>query len=316
MIKKFMLSSIGGDLSQSVARCLREDYQNCHLIGLDIHEEHSGSMFVDELYLTAEANSENFLGSLSQLIASNKPDFYFPLNDPELRIICNLKENEWYKVFGETKVIWAGQKAIKVFSSKKITSVFLNKIGVDTPELYESSFLMRFNYPLIVKPNVGSGSKNIFLCQNYRELKSSLNLVKDPIIQEYIPSSTSEYTVGVFARNGGEVKSVTFRRNLSFGGNTSWCISTYEPEIEKISVKIAKAINLNGSINIQLRKHHDKYFIFEVNPRFSSTVYIRSMVGFRDVLWSTNDEVNYSKFEPASIGSKEFVTYNTASQLK
>jgi carbamoyl-phosphate synthase large subunit len=316
MIKKFMLSSIGGDLSQSVARCLREDYQKCHLIGLDIHKEHSGSMFVDEFYLTVESNSGNFLSSLSQLIASSKPDFYFPLNDSELRNLSTLKENEWFKIFGETKVIWAGQRAIKAFSSKKLSSVFLNEIGVDTPKIYESSFRKRFNFPLIVKPNIGSGSKNVFLCQNYKELKSSLNLVKDPVIQEYIPYPKSEYTVGVFARNGEKIKSVAFRRNLSLGGNTSWCIPTYDPEIEKISLKIAKAINLNGSINIQLRKYNDKYFIFEVNPRFSSTVHIRSMVGFRDVLWSTNEKFDYSKFESASIDSKPFVTYSIASQLE
>jgi carbamoyl-phosphate synthase large subunit len=316
MIKKFMLSSIGGGLSQSVAKCLREDYQNCHLIGLDIHEEHSGSMFIDKFYLTFDSNSSNFLSSLSQLIASHKPDFYFPLNDSELRKLSNLKETEWFNTFGETKVIWAGQRAIKAFSSKKLTSVFLNKIGVDTPKLYESSFRMRSHYPLIVKPNIGSGSKNVFVCKNYKELKSSLNLVKDPIIQEYIPNSRSEYTVGVFARNGEEIKSVSFRRNLSFGGNTSWCVPIYDPEIEKISVKIANAINLNGSINIQLRKYNDKYFIFEVNPRFSSTVHIRSMVGFRDVLWSTDEKFDYSRFESASIDSKPFVAYSVASKLK
>ena len=36
-------------------------------------------------------------------------------------------------------------------------------------------------------------------------------------------------------------------------------------------------------MNIQLRMKDGIPFIFEINPRFSSTVYIRSIIGFPDL---------------------------------
>lgn len=51
---------------------------------------------------------------------------------------------------------------------------------------------------------------------------------------------------------------------------------------------LAKKINLNGSINVQLKIKKDKYAIFEINPRLSSTVMMRHLLGFKDCLWWIN----------------------------
>ena len=67
---------------------------------------------------------------------------------------------------------------------------------------------------------------------------------------------------------------------------TNWVELVEDHEINRISEIIADNINLNGSINIQLRKQGKRIVIFEVNPRFSSTVLFRSFFGFEDLLWS------------------------------
>ena len=48
---------------------------------------------------------------------------------------------------------------------------------------------------------------------------------------------------------------------------------------------LAKKINLNGSINVQLKINNSRYAIFEINPRLSSTVMMRHKLGFKDCLW-------------------------------
>jgi carbamoyl-phosphate synthase large subunit len=77
----------------------------------------------------------------------------------------------------------------------------------------------------------------------------------------------------------------------------------------EIGIKIAKKLELNGSINIQLRLHEGLPYIFEINPRFSSTVFIRSELGFNDVAWSLGDKTTLDEFDNFLDSSAEFATY-------
>ena len=52
---------------------------------------------------------------------------------------------------------------------------------------------------------------------------------------------------------------------------------------------VAHRLQLRGSINVQLRKTTRGPVIFEINPRFSSTVMFRHQLGFTDLLWSLQE---------------------------
>jgi carbamoyl-phosphate synthase large subunit len=52
---------------------------------------------------------------------------------------------------------------------------------------------------------------------------------------------------------------------------------------------LAEALDLRGSINVQLRITTNGPRIFEINPRFSSTVLMRHQMGFCDLVWSIQD---------------------------
>jgi len=52
-----------------------------------------------------------------------------------------------------------------------------------------------------------------------------------------------------------------------------------------LSSKIAEAVSLRGSINIQSRRVGDVFLPFEINPRISGTVLFRKKFGFDDVSW-------------------------------
>ena len=57
--------------------------------------------------------------------------------------------------------------------------------------------------------------------------------------------------------------------------------------LEKLAVKL----NLVGSINVQLRITDNSPKVFEINPRFSSTVLYRHLFGFEDLIWSIEDRL-------------------------
>ena len=55
---------------------------------------------------------------------------------------------------------------------------------------------------------------------------------------------------------------------------------------------IANEVSLLGSMNVQLRLTNEGPRIFEINPRFSSTVLMRHLIGFQDLIWTINDILN------------------------
>jgi carbamoyl-phosphate synthase large subunit len=54
-------------------------------------------------------------------------------------------------------------------------------------------------------------------------------------------------------------------------------------------VSIAIGLDLRGSMNVQMRLTDQGPRVFEINPRFSSTVLMRHRIGFTDVIWALNE---------------------------
>ena len=108
--------------------------------------------------------------------------------------------------------------------------------------------------------------------------------VNQAVVQEYLEGDLGEYTTGVFS-NGQDVFSITFKRTLGYGGLSKIVEIKDDKNIENLARSIAQKSKLIGSINIQSRKRGDDYVVFEINPRFSSTVYFRHYFGFQDVIW-------------------------------
>ena len=315
MNKVFMLSSIGGLLSQNVATCLRDVFPESYLVGTDIHSEHAGSFFVNEFVLAERVESRTFFAELALTIDKYRPNFYFPLNEVELMRLTELEAADREKIFKDTRLVWSGQNVLEKFLNKDQTMAFLDSINLRRPKTYSLLSSDELKFPVVVKPNNGSGSKNLFLCETLPQYEAAMVFVTNPIIQEYIPSSDTEYTVGVFAKRGEDTKCIAFRRKLSPGGGTSWCETYFDQELDDISKKVATAIDLHGSINIQLRKHQGEYYIFEINPRFSSTVHIRSKLGFQDVLWSIEDSANFSLFDFKGVKASRFAVVQSEVEL-
>lgn len=315
MKKVFMLSSIGGLLSQNVSTCLRDAFPESYLVGTDIHLEHAGTHFVNEFVLAERVESKTFLAKLALTIDKYRPNFYFPLNEVELMRLTELAATERDEIFKDTQLIWSGQNVLGKFLNKDKTMTFLDSINIRRPKTYSPLSSNELKFPVVVKPNNGSGSKNLFLCETLPQYEAAMVFVHNPIIQEYIPSSDTEYTVGVFAKRGENAKCIAFRRKLSPGGGTSWCETYFDQELEDICKRVATAIDLHGSINIQLRKHEGEYYIFEVNPRFSSTVHIRSKLGFQDVLWSIEDSVDFSLFDSKGVQASRFAVVQSEVEL-
>lgn len=305
---RIMLSSVGGDLAQNVINCIKKMRGQNWLLGSDVNPRNSGRSFVDHFVESKLVSEFDYIRWLDEIFKEFKIDYYIPLSEAEIKFFAGIDEKSFNSIFENVKFIGADKKIVNIFSDKFSTQNWLESEGFQVPRIYPNIDAEDWIYPVIIKPRFGSGSRNVFKCHNKFELRSAFNLIPEPIIQECVGSDSDEFTIGLYASED-KIKIISFRRLLSHSGATSWAKHEVWDHFLEIGIKIAKKLQLDGSINIQLRLHKGVPYIFEINPRFSSTVFIRSELGFNDVAWSLGDKSTLDEFDNLLESSAEFATY-------
>jgi carbamoyl-phosphate synthase large subunit len=204
-------------------------------------------------------------------------------------------EQNILKTIGKAKMITASALALEIGFDKFKTAEFLKKENLPFPETFLAKSLKRIdNFPVILKSKTGSGSKDIHKINSIEEfLFHTKNTIDDYVVQEFISDEKGEFTCGVFRSSSKEIRTQIFKRELTSG------YSGYGEVIENTNIsnlleKIAVKLDLVGSINIQLRIKENQPKVFEINPRFSSTVLFRHLLGFEDLIWSIEDLLGYT----------------------
>jgi carbamoyl-phosphate synthase large subunit len=274
------------------------------VIGSDVTEEHSGVVLVDKFLTAPHATSHDYLHWIEKQLALYKIDFFIPVNELELESLARLSQVELIRLLGSANIIWPGQKAILKFCDKEMTFDFLERIKIPAPRQFSDKNLVQSSdFPVVLKPRKGAGSKNIFVCQNDSELDAASKFVEEYVIQEYIGDSSNEFTASVFRTKLGEKKVIVFRRNL-IGGATGWAKVVEAPAIVEICESVADSVELVGSINIQLRIQENSPKVFEVNGRFSSTVLMRHLLGFQDFIWTLGNLDSLQNYDALALVGK------------
>ena len=162
-----------------------------------------------------------------------------------------------------------------------IPSLFLKKNNLSYPKTFLVNESFELQYPFIVKSRFGNGGKELFIVESTKQLSLIKNNYPGHIAQELIGNDQNEYTCGLFRSSKKEIRTIIFKRQLT-GGFSSFGEVINSPIIEEYLNKIAKVLDLNGSINIQLRLSNFQPKVFEINPRFSGTTSARAIVGYNE----------------------------------
>ena len=54
----FLITGVGGDIGQGMAKIISMHYKDSRMYGCDIHEEHAGKSFVKKFFLAPIASNE------------------------------------------------------------------------------------------------------------------------------------------------------------------------------------------------------------------------------------------------------------------
>jgi carbamoyl-phosphate synthase large subunit len=286
-----LITGCGGDIGQSIGKILKSKSEIFSLvIGADLHKDHAGKFIFDECHIVPRCDADSYQLEVSELIEKNEIDIVIPISEPELR---QMEKHQYQDDFFDKPAIMANLQSLQVGFDKKLTAEFLEYHELPFPETFLISDYHKKKYPVLIKSRDGSGSKSIHLVHNQDELKLYQKIYPDFIVQEFLIDQGGEFTCGLFRSTSGEIRDIIFKRKL-MGGFSGFGIREEHPMISKLLYKLATLLDLKGSINVQLRLVDGIPVIFEINPRFSSTVLFRHLMGYEDVIWSIQDKFKMS----------------------
>lgn len=167
-----------------------------------------------------------------------------------------------------------------VMPDKRFTELCLNKkrLMEELAELKISRLLpypslSSVKYPAIVKPIYGRGSKQVHVVCEARQLHGYLALYQknysDVLVQPYI--SGVEYTVSVIVNNLNDLIGVVPKKILQKTGITRAAVVERNTVIDRICRLIVERLRPMGPCNVQLKMWKGTPYVFEINPRLSTT---------------------------------------------
>ena len=280
--KTILLTGAGGAGTIFIIKELKKKYR---IIAVDMNKYAVGLYLADKGYILPSCTDRRYLKKLDQIVKKEKVDVIIPLIDEELLAITR-----YYKNKNNPKVLLPKENFIKLCLNKWKLMNALTKAKIPCPKTY---LLKSFNqfpknlFPGIIKPIRSRGSRGFRYLSNQNDLEKYLqnnNYKKeDLLIQEAVEGT--EFTISVVVSKQGEVLSVVSKEVIFKKGITKIAVTRYNQKISEICQKIQQKFGANGPFNVQLimDKKTNLPKIFEINPRFSTTVALTMRAGVNEV---------------------------------
>ncbi|MBL7728943.1 MAG: ATP-grasp domain-containing protein [Dinghuibacter sp.] len=278
-----LITGCGGDIGQSILKLLKTEPVTGKLVGTDIHDHHPGKFLCDLFCVVPRVTDPQYIPALSRIVAEQDIQLIIPVSEIELR---KHAETGLFNIFASTGVIIVcpDSDTLTIGFDKLATARFLEEKGLPFPKTMPANEATPSKFPIILKDRFGSGSKTLQKVNNLMEYEFYSKQNISLLVQEMIPDTEGEYTCGLFCA-GDITRTIVYKRTLQ-GGFSNYGIKVNNQAINAFLFQLAALLKPKGSINIQLRLKNGIPYVFEINPRFSSTVLFRHKMGFKDVLWS------------------------------
>jgi carbamoyl-phosphate synthase large subunit len=307
---RIMVTSVGGGgVGMEAIKALRLSRRKYFILGTDMSDRSYGLFQADKGVVVPAANDARFVPEILKICSKEKIRAVIPGSEAELAVLSK-RRGEFEKL--DIYLLINSRSVIDLCLDKKKTFNYLRRKKITIPRtvaIGRKSDISKVDFlPAIIKPCVGTGgSRNVFVAQDEEELDFFCNYLmkygSKPLVQEYVGSSNDEYTVGILSDREGElISAIVIRRNIvaalsnrlkipslkSKGATLVVSSGISQGEVVENKavvagcVRIAKAVNSKGPLNIQCRFVRGKVYPFEINPRISGTTHMRALAGVNE----------------------------------
>lgn len=287
-MKNILLLGVGGNVSQGILKALRESALDLYIIGACVSEYSSGLYLCDEAVISPFAASENFIPWVLDICNSKKIDMI--LTGVEENILALQNSIDLIKEKTSTQFIACNSEQLSIGQSKLGTCRWLKENGCNYPKFCASQdsmgcrdLIAEIGFPVIAKPIRGKSAAGVRIIHNDLELSEILEM-DDYVLEEYLPETNGEYTVGCYCDKNGILKDVIVMERRLRNGTTVYSKVVHDKAIENEARKICSKFKPTGPLNIQMRYSNNGIPVcFELNVRFSGSTAMRTNFGYKDV---------------------------------
>lgn len=213
------------------------------------------------------ATAAEFADEIADLCRRMHIDMFIPTVDEELLPIARLPKTLGFEV------LLPPEHFVAKHLDKLSSNQFLHHAGLPAPKTVAAD-QGRLDFPCIVKPRSGRGSRNVATVYSEAELQAQITLARqapeDFVVQELVTGN--EYTVMVVADRSGELRAIVPVLVERKRGITLRAATLHDQGVIEACRAIHAADPVPGCYNIQLIKEADgSAKPFEINPRISTT---------------------------------------------
>lgn len=266
--KKVLFTGGGGAGNEALWRLLKQKY-DLYFSDADI-KQIDPQISASRKFQIPFANSVNFTNAVVKLCDELDIDVLIPGVDEELTLLSD-------KVFKEKlmKIMIPQQEYVTTMLDKLSMIRCFQDQNLKVPETEAlSQDISGFDYPCIIKPRKGRGSRGVFSVNTSEEVDSFRSKLVDSLDTYIIQQQKLgfEYTVQMIANSEGRLIHVVPIKVSSKKGITIRAQVDKNEAVIKACKLIHDSIPCRATYNIQLiLTDKGEVYPFEINPRISTT---------------------------------------------
>lgn len=274
-----LLTGAGGAATPLLIRHLRD--LGFRVVAADMDRQAGGLLIADAAYEIPGGATAEFKPRLHDICVREGVSVVVPLVDEELIAACELEDSG-------IVVLVPRREFIATCLDKHFLMQRLQSLGIGAPSSrVASDGIEGLEYPVVVKPRTGRGSRGLAFAGSPEELHAALTGSDyDPgqlLIQDSVQGP--EFTVSVVVWRDGEVQAVVPKEIIVKKGITRLAVTRHNAAIDHTCREIQTHLRADGPFNVQLRidARSGTPKVFEINPRYSTTVSLTLAAGIDEV---------------------------------
>ena len=263
---RVLVTGVGGPAAVSVIKSLKLD-PTVQLLAADMDPWAAGLYLVpaDARTLIPAGLDPNFASAVLARCVALGVHVLIPTVDAEMRPLARARAE--YAAAG-IELMLAPERALDLTLDKlALARCCEGQVRVPRTERFDGAVDPgSWDYPVILKPRTGSGSRDISVVASAREL-AVLERSPEFIVQEYLPGD--EYSIDVLSDTRGHVIAAVPRVRARVDSGVSVAGRTvHDPELEQLGATVASVTGLTYISNVQARRDvAGRPALLEVNPR-------------------------------------------------
>jgi len=273
----------------------------------------------DQGFIVPPFDANNYLSVIKSICIEYDIDLLVPTNDRELNLLA---ENvPLFNEIGTTTLI-SSLRCIEIANDKMKTFDFLQSKNIKTAfttnnltELVGKIDSKEISFPIIIKPQYGSGSQGVYEATNFDEINVFWNRLENPIGQEKLQGQ--EFGIDVFNNSERTPVSIVPRKKIAMrAGETDKAESVNDQQLIDIGTELAEALGHFGPLDIDCFYDGDEVYIMELNARFGGGYPLTHLAGgdftTAAISLANNEKISprIGKFESGVQMVKSYKIYN------